>query len=130
MESESISDNLHRLNEDIKDFARSTAEYYKLDLFNKSMKGATSAVKGLLIGFFLMFAVNFLSFGLAVLLSEAIGVPSSGFFIVGGIYILLICLVIFVFGKYIDKVILMKASRKFFNKPQEETHKFPEDERI
>lgn len=131
MGSQSISENFRRLNEDVKTFARSTAEYYKLDLFNKTMKGATTTVKALLAGFFFLFAFNMITFGLAIWISDVIGVPASGFFIVGGFYILLICLILFVLGKYIDRLMLQKASRKFFNEPEEEDlTNYREDERV
>ena len=131
MGSESISDNFRRLNEDVKSFAKSTAEYYKLALFSKTLKGATTTVKAVLAGFFFLFAFNLISLGLAIWISDAIGVASSGFFIVGGFYLLLICLILFVLGKYIDRFMLQQASRKFFNQPDEdELENYREDERI
>lgn len=112
-----VSDNLHRLNENIRDFAKSNAEYYKLDLFNKTMRGATSAVKGVAIAFFMVFAILFLSVAISVLLSTWLEIPSVGFFIVGGLYLLVACYFIFFGGAVINRIMLSKASKKFFAEP-------------
>lgn len=119
MAFERVSDNLHRLNENIRDFAKSSAEYYKLDLFNKTMKGATAAVKGVAIAFFMVFALLFLSIALSVLLSTWLEIPSIGFFIVGGIYLLIALYFIFIGGAVINRIMLSTASKKVFNEPEE-----------
>ena len=125
MAFEKISDNLHQLNENIKSFAQSSAEYYKLDLFNKSMKGATAAVKGAAIAFFMLFALIFLSVAIAVLLSNLLDSPSSGFFIVAGVYLLIGLFFVFFGSKVITKALLPPASKQFFSEPENkprETH--------
>ena len=79
------------------------------------MKGATGLVLGLLLGIFFIFAVILISIALAIVISEAIGTPSSGYFIVGGFYFLLF-LGTLIFGKKpIEKFLLVKVSRKVFN---------------
>jgi len=56
-----------------------------------------------------------ISFALAIVISEAIGVPSSGYFIVGGFY-LIVFVLIFIFGKEpIEKLVLRKFSKAVFN---------------
>ena len=125
MAFERISDNLHRLNENIRSFAESSAEYYKLDLFNKAMKGATATVKSVAIAFFLVFALLFISIALSVLISNWMESPSGGFFVVGAIYLLIALWIIFFGGPIINRIMLSKASKKVFNKPDEdikETH--------
>jgi hypothetical protein len=120
MAFERISTNLQQLNENIKAFAQSSAEYYKLDLFNKSMKGATAAIKGAAIAFFMLFSVLFLSIAVAVALSNWIDSPSAGFFIVAGIYLLLALFFVFYGSKVITDALLPGASRKFFQKTEKE----------
>ncbi|NJW54307.1 phage holin family protein, partial [Salinimicrobium oceani] len=88
MAFQKIADNLHQLSENIKSFAQSSAEYYKLDLFNKSMRGATAAIKGAAIAFFMLFALIFVSIAIAVFISNLLDSASSGFFIVAGFYLL------------------------------------------
>lgn len=118
MAFEKITDNLQQLNENIKAFAHSSAEYYKLDLFDKSMKGATAAIKGAAIAFFVLFFLLFLSIALAVVLSNWIDSPSAGFFIVAGIYLLAALFFVFYGSKVITDALLPKASKKFFQEPE------------
>ncbi|NJY61472.1 phage holin family protein [Salinimicrobium sp. CDJ15-81-2] len=125
MAFQKISDNLHQLNENIKSFAQSSAEYYKLDLFNKSMRGATAAIKGAAIAFFMLFALIFVSIAIAVFISNLLDSASSGFFIVAGFYLLIGLFFVFFGSKVITKALLPPASKKFFSEPEnkpKETH--------
>lgn len=115
MAFERISANLERLNKNIRAFSESSAEYYKLDLFEKVMKGATSLASILVIGFLSLFFLLFISLAASVWISNLIGVPSSGFFIVAGFYLLLIIFMILFGSALIRKTMLIKVSRKFFN---------------
>jgi len=69
----------------------------------------------LLMGVFFIFAIILISVALAIVISEAIGSPSSGYFIVGGFYFLVFLLVLIFGKKPIEKLLLVKVSRKFFN---------------
>lgn len=125
MAFERISQNLQRLNENIRSLAQSSAEYYKLDLFNKTMKGATAAVKYSAVVFFVLFAILFLSIAVSVALSTWLEIPSVGFFIVGGLYLLTGLIILFFGGGVINKLMLSKASKKVFEEPKKqpkETH--------
>ena len=124
-----ISNNIQELKENVKALAQSTAEYYKLDLFNKSMQGAIAAIKGVAIALFAFFFILFLSVAIAVALSNWIDSPSSGFFIVAGVYFLLVLFFVFFGSKVLMKAILPGASKKFFQEPEkkplhEEQHGF------
>ena len=123
MAFERISDNLEELKGNIRAFAQSSAEYYKLDLFDKTMKGATAAVKSVAIAFFLVFTLLFFSIALAVLLGNWMESPSGGFFLVCGIYLLISLWLIFFGGPVINRVMLSKASQKVFKEPEEEPKK-------
>ena len=85
-------------------------------------------VKGLLMGFFFLTAFWLLSLALAIWISDALDSPSSGFFIIGGFYLLLFLLVLFVFGKYIDRFMLVKLSRMYFEKTGAEDEDLKEEE--
>lgn len=123
MAFERISENLKELNENIKSFAHSSAEYYKLDLFNKTMKGATATIKGVAIAFFGLFALLFLSIALAIAISNWLDSPSSGFFIVAGLYLLLALFFVFFGSKVLTKALLPPASKKFFEEPPKKPKK-------
>ena len=73
-------------------------------------------VNGLLMGFFFLLFFCFLNLALAIWISDALDSPSSGFFIMCGIYLVLGLLVKFVFAKMIEKFMLVKFSRKYFEK--------------
>ncbi len=114
MAFEKLSNGIDELNESLKAFAQSNSEFYKLKFFKQSMKGATSLVRFLILGAIIMVAFFLLSFAVAIAISEAIGTPSSGYFIVGGFYLLLFILFL-IFGKRpIEKFMLKKFSRNFF----------------
>lgn len=120
MAFEEISNNLDGIKTHIQAYASSTAEYYRLRAFKQGMKGATSLVRFLVLGFLLCVCGIMLSFALAIVISQSIGVPSSGYFIVGGFY-LVIFILFFIFGKEpTEKLILQKFSRAVFNEPEDE----------
>jgi len=115
MAFEKLSNSVHDLNTNIQSYLQSNSEYYKLRAFKQGMKGATSLVRFLVMGFLLSVAGIMLSFALAIVISQAIGVPSSGYFIVGGFYVIVFIL-IYIFGKEpIEKIILRKFSQAVFN---------------
>ena len=115
MAFEKVSNSVHDLNSNVQSFLHSNSEYYKLKAFKQGMKGATSLVRFLVMGFLLSTAGVMLSFALAIVISEAIGVASSGYFIVGGFY-LIVFVLIFIFGKEpIEKLVLRKFSKAVFN---------------
>ncbi|SDR92125.1 phage holin family protein [Christiangramia echinicola] len=115
MAFEKVSNSVHDLNSNVQSFLHSNSEYYKLKAFKQGMKGATSLVRFLVMGFLLSTAGVMLSFALAIVISEAIGVPSSGYFIIGGFY-LIVFVLIFIFGKEpIEKLVLRKFSKAVFD---------------
>lgn len=115
MAFEKLSNSINELNYNLKAFAHSNSEYYKLKFFKQAMKGAIGLVQGLLLGVFLIFALILLSVAVAIVISEAIGTASSGYFIVAGFYFLLFLGVLFFGKKPIGKFLLVKVSRKVFN---------------
>lgn len=115
MAFEKLSNSLNELNQNLQAFAHTNAEYYKLKFFKQAMSGATSLVRFLILGAIMVIVFFLLSFAVAIAISEAIGTPSAGYFIVAGFYIVLFILIL-VFGKKpIEKLMLQKFSRTFFN---------------
>lgn len=115
MAFEKLTRSIDELKDNIRALQHSSIEYYKLSLYKKAVKGVISLITILLIGFFGIFALLFLSVAGAVAISNALDSPSAGFFIVAGIYLLLIFLVATIGKKYIKKKILTTTSKKFFN---------------
>lgn len=115
MAFERIISNLERIKRSIRSFGGISAEYYKLVLFDKGMKVGIGLINGLIIGVLLLFLLVFLSVAVSIWLSNLIGVPSSGFFIVAGFYLLLICCMLLFGMKMVERTVLVKVSRKVFN---------------
>lgn len=116
MAFEKLSDSIDELNKHLKAFGQSNAEYYKLKIFKEATKGLTAVILGVLMGLFILFALIILSVAVAIAISNALNIPSVGYFIVGGFYVLLFLLVLLFGKKPIQKIVLVKLSRKIFNK--------------
>lgn len=115
MAFEKLTRSIDELKENIRAFQHSSIEYYKLSLYKKVVKGVISLITILLIGFFGIFALIFLSVAVAIAISNALDSPSAGYFIVAGFYLLLILLVATIGKKYIKKKVLTTSSKKIFN---------------
>lgn len=115
MAFEKLTNSINDLKENIQAFKHSSTEYYKLKLYKGIVKGAISMIVAVLMGFLGLFTLLFLSIAVAVYLSNILESPSAGYFIVGGFYLLLLILLLVVGRKYIEKKVLVKSSRSFFN---------------
>jgi len=115
MAFEKLTNSIHDLNDNVRDLAKSSTEYYKLDLYKKIIKGVISLVNMLLLGFISLIALLFLSIALAIWIGNALEKPSAGFYIVGAFYVVIFIL-IWLFGKKpLEKFILIKSSKNIFN---------------
>ena len=110
MAFEALSENLNNTGEKTQEYVETTAEYYKLRLFKSSMKFATSLISMLVLGSVALLLLSFMSFGIALYLSRVIGYPSSGFFVIGGFFLVVFLFTYFYGRKMIVKVILEKFS--------------------
>ena len=115
MAFEKLSNSIQDLNTNVQSLIHSNTEYYKLKIFKDSMKGATALVRFLIIITIVSIAALLISVAISIAISEAIGIPSAGYFIVGVFY-LLVAAAVFVFGKTpIEKLMLEKFSKNIFN---------------
>lgn len=115
MAFEKLSNSIDELNDNVRAFTHSNAEYYKLLIFKQTTKSAISLIKFLIVAFSLSTALAFISLGIAFAISAALDEPSSGFFIVGVFYLLLIVLFIIFGKKPLTTFMLKKFSREIFN---------------
>lgn len=108
-----IGQHLNNLSDDAKIYIKSEIAYYKLDAYKKLIK-ATSSLLGFVVKagiVLLIFA--FLSIGLGLLLGKLIGYYFVGFFVVAGIYFILLILML-LFGKpFIQRTVLKIYNRIF-----------------
>jgi hypothetical protein len=115
MAFEKLTNSIKDLNENIRSLSSSTSDYYKLNLYKKIIRGVIFLVNLMLISFVCLIALLFLSIAVAISIGNALNNPSLGFYIVGGFYVLIFGF-IWVLGKeYIQKIILLKSSKAFFN---------------
>src|SRR5690606_441981 len=84
-----IKENLNEVHAQTRDFVESNLEYYKLWVFKVVTKSASSLLKIILIGVFLVMVVVFFSIAGALAIGYALDNFVYGFLIVGGIYLIL-----------------------------------------
>jgi hypothetical protein len=126
MAFESLSDNVSNTGKKTQELIETSAEYYKLRLFRSSMKFTTSLIILLVLGSIAVLFFSFVSFGFAMYLSRITGYPSSGFFAVGGFYLLVFLFTYFFGKKMIVKIILQKFSEHIRDEddiPTSDVHK-------
>lgn len=98
MEDQAFKDK--NLFEKIKEYALNRIEIIRIDFIEKSSEIISKIITGVIIGLFSLFIFIFLSIGLALYLGKLLDDTATGFFIVAGIYALL--------------VVLLAVGRKFF----------------
>jgi hypothetical protein len=92
-------------------YAKSTEAYVRLQIFKHIGVLVSLIVKGLLIGGMLLTAILYFSVSLTVALSEWLGGVAAASAVVGGLFMLFV-LIIVLNSKAIDKIILVKLSKK------------------
>lgn len=112
-----LTDHIDELGDHIEAYLSNMVAYYKLDFFKKSMKGISLFGKLLIAGSIFLFFLAFISFGFAILIGRAIESISGGFFIIGGVYLIVFLLILFNWKK-IEGVFLEKFSKFVFNETQ------------
>jgi len=110
-----LKDNVDELNDNIHAYIKSTFEYYKLDIFKKSMNTTVSLSRVFLIGGIALLFLFFLSFGLALFIGDQLGNQSYGFFIMAGFFLIVLLLVRKYGRKILERKILKTGSKIFFN---------------
>jgi hypothetical protein len=110
-----LTNSYNDLKDNIRALKYSASEYYKLNLYKKLIRVVITLVNSMLIGFIGLFALLFLSLGVALSIGDALNNLSLGFYCVGAFYVLIIVFIL-IFGKnYIRKTILIKSSKTIFN---------------
>jgi len=115
MAFEELKESTQKIQEETKAYVESTVQYYKLWGFKIAMKSTRIIVRFILLGFFLMIAFLFGSIAAALAIGNAIQSMALGFLIVAGFYFVLILLLYFLRLKFIERRILRKFSKLFFN---------------
>lgn len=114
-----ITDNIQEFTTATQSYIESTISYHKLDLYKKVMRDAVSSTHKLLIAFFLLIAVLFLSIALSIYLGEQLESIALGYLIVGSFYLALVVMIGLFMKPVIEKKLLRKTSEQFFNSNQD-----------
>ncbi|EAS20663.1 phage holin family protein [Nonlabens mediterrranea] len=110
-----ISENIQEFTTATQSFIESSINYHKLDLYKKVMSGVISSSHKLLLGFFLLISILFLSLAASVYIGDLLDNDALGYLIVGLFYFLLVILVAIFMKPVIEKSLLRKTSQQFFN---------------
>jgi len=79
------------------------------------MKGVVSSSYQIILGFFFLIALIFLSVAVAIYLGNILDSIALGYLIVGVFYILLMIILSLFLKKTLEKILVKKASAQFFN---------------
>ena len=109
-----FTENVKEVNDNAKKYVDSSIEYYKLDLFKKVMRAITILAFSALLGAIAFMAILIITFAVARDLGRWVGEIITGYYIMGGIYIVLLVLVYVFLKKPIEKVLIRKFSDIFF----------------
>ncbi len=100
-----------------KEYIESSAEYYKLKTFKFVMRGIIALTVVLFLGTFVMLAVFFLSVAASMVIGNYLGNLADGFWIVGGVYVLL-GLLGYALRNKLETPVLRKFSEHYFEDKQ------------
>ena len=103
------------LGDTIHAYVENRLTYLKLDFFKKTMLGLTTLIKIIFISVLSLISFFFLSIALAIWLGDVWGNPSYGYLAVGGFYIVLVVLVLIYSKKIVEKIVLTKYAKLFFD---------------
>lgn len=118
-----LTDNFRDYTSALEDYIESSISYHKLDLFKKVMKGVVAGSYQLILGFFLLIALLFLSIALSIFLGELLESIALGYLIVGGFYLLVMILCSFFLKRIMEKILVRRASKQFFNNNEDKKEK-------
>lgn len=115
MAFEELKHNTENIQQHAQDYIESNLAYYKLKSFKLAMKSTTLILKFTLIVLCLTMVLLFFSIAGALALGTYFNSYSTGFLIVGGIYLLLTFFLFLIKDKIVEGPILEKFSEIFFN---------------
>ena len=97
-----------------KEYIESSAEYYKLKTFKFVMKAVIALTVMLFLGTLALLAIFFLSIATSLSIGNHLGNPAHGFWIVGGIYVLLGILG-YALRHKLESPVLQKFSKDYYD---------------
>lgn len=113
MAFDELKQDLTEAQAEIKSYLESSEEYLKLKVFKMFMVSLTAFAHFLAIGAMLLLALFFLSTAASLAIGKSFSDPLYGFLLVGLFYVLA-ATGIYIFRKRIDRPIIRKFSKYFF----------------
>lgn len=95
-------------------YIKSTEEYLKLKIFQQLSLSFSTLIKAAIVGGFIFIGLIFLAIASAIALGNLLENIPLGILIVG-IILLLFALIAFILRKKIDKAVIKKISKSFFD---------------
>jgi len=115
MAFEELKNQTEQVQEETRAYIESTFAYYKLWGFKIAMKSTTMAVKAVMVVICITMILLFGSVAAALAIGNALASNALGFLIVGGIYLLILLILILLKDKIVNGPILRKFSEIYFN---------------
>ncbi len=106
-----VKQHIDELSKDIQAYINHRLEYFELVMLKEVSDTSADIIRAFLLTIFFVVFMAFVSVGFALLLGGALDNYSAGFFIMGGVY-LLIFILILLFGKKIFQSTIVKALSK------------------
>lgn len=125
--SKNIKESVEDLTMTTQQYLESSIAYYKLDFFKKSMKATISGFHKMILAFFFMMFLLFVSIAGSIYLGVILNSTALGFLIVGGFYFLIMILCAAFLKPYLQEKLLTKFSTSYFNDEKETTLDEPKD---
>lgn len=111
----SISDNFSELTSATQNYIDATVSYHKLDLYKKLVKGIVSGSYALILAFFLLIALVFISVAGAIYLGGLLESIALGYLIMGAFYLVITVVLVVTLKKKLETVVLQNTSKQLFN---------------
>lgn len=115
MAFDELKDELNSIQDNAKAYVDTSIEYYKLKGFKIAMKSASLIARGVVALLFISLFIFFISTALALAIGKLLDSYIYGFLIVAFFYLILTSIVLFFKSKFIEKKVIQKFSKIFFN---------------
>ncbi len=112
--TEEIKKDTKDLVEHVTDFLETYYQYLSISLAQKIINFVSSTINSLILAFLCLLVISFSGFGLAWWLGDLINSRAGGFFIVAGIYLLIVVILIAMGKKVIFPFLRNLITRKIY----------------
>ncbi|WP_194851595.1 hypothetical protein [Nonlabens antarcticus] len=113
--SKTIKENFEDLSTTGQRYIESSIAFYKLDFFKKAITVAVDGSHKLILAFFLLIALLFLSIAAGIYIGGLLDSLPLGYLIIGLFYIFIMIISAYTLKPILRKIILKRASISYFN---------------